>query len=201
MTDYPSIVKKLITTFGRLPNIGPKAAERIVFFLLQQKPEAVKSFTADIETLRKQIKTCETCQSISTQSPCTICSDKKRDHRTICVVAEPQDIYVIEKTGEYSGLYHVLGGVINPVHNITPDSLNIESLLKRIKESRPAVKEVILATNPDIEGESTALHLARKLKSLNVSVSRLAKGLPMGSTIEYADEVTISNALIGRRQI
>lgn len=201
MTKYPESIQRLINTLSNLPNLGPKSAERIVFYLLKQNTEYTQDLSNTIQALKDQIKICSTCYNVSTDDPCDICRDSKRDHSMICVVAEPQDLLVIEKTGEYSGLYHVLGGVLNPVRDISPDQLTISSLLERVQEAKPTIQEVIIATNPDLEGESTAMYLARKLKELSITTTRLARGLPMGSTIEYADEVTVTSALKGRQII
>lgn len=201
MTRYPRVIQKLIDSLIRLPGIGPKAAERIIFFLLKQNGNYTNDLIAAIQSVKQEIKICSTCYNISTSIPCGICSDAQRDSTTICVVAEPQDILVIEKTGEYKGFYHVLGGVLNPVEGTTPDAIKIRELLQRVADPKNKINEVILATNPDLEGESTALYIARKLKELKIKTTRLAKGLPMGSTIEYADEMTISSALKGRQEV
>ncbi|MFA5135141.1 MAG: recombination mediator RecR [Patescibacteria group bacterium] len=199
MAKYPESIQRLIDTLSNLPNLGPKSAERIVFHLLKQDREYIRNLSGTIQALKDQIKICSTCFNVSTGNPCDICRDRKRNRGMICVVAEPQDLLVIEKTGEYSGLYHVLGGVLNPVRDISPDKLTIGALLERVRSARPKASEVIIATNPDLEGESTAMYLARKLKELGVKTTRLARGLPMGSAIEYADEVTVSSALKGRQ--
>lgn len=201
MTTYPEPIKKLIDLLTRLPGLGPKSAERIVFHLLKNGNDFSGQLTKAVAELKKSVVVCTRCFNISTTNPCPICTDQKRDQSTVCVVAEPSDLLAIEKTGEYQGLYHVLGGVLNPVENVTPDRLKINELLTRIKQSRTTIKEVILATNPDLEGESTAMYLTRQLKTLPVKVTRLAKGLPMGSDLEYADDITITSALKGRQQI
>ncbi len=201
MPTYPEQLKKAIDTLARLPGLGPKSAERLVFYLVKNGNHTVDTLLEQLATLRRDIKVCSTCGNIDTTDPCSICRDTKRDHATLCVVAEPQDITVIERTGDFTGRYHVLGGVLNPVNNITPEKLRIDQLLKRIQTATPRISEVIIATNPDLEGESTAMYLARKLKPLQVKLTRLAKGLPMGATIEYADEITISNALKGRQPL
>ncbi len=199
MNQHPSLIKSLIDKLTRLPGIGPKAAERIVFYLLKQNNKFIDELNQNINSLKSEVKLCSQCFNISTQDLCPICGDAKRDKSIICVVAEPQDVLVIEKTGEYNGLYHILGGVLNPIENITPDKLKIKELAGRIKKN--GVKEIIIATNPDLEGESTSMYLARQLKPLKLKITRLARGLPMGSTIEYADEVTISSALKGRQEV
>jgi len=199
MNQHPPLIKSLINKLTQLPGLGPKAAERIVFYLLKQNNKFIDELSQNINSLKSEVKLCSQCFNISTQDLCPICGDPKRDKSIICVVAEPQDVLVIEKTGEYNGLYHILGGVLNPIENITPDKLKIKELVIRIKKN--GIKEIIIATNPDLEGESTSMYLARQLKPLKLKITRLAKGLPMGSTIEYADEVTISSALKGRQEV
>lgn len=199
MNNFPDSIKKLIDKFTQLPGIGPKAAERIVFYLQKKDNNFSNDFSNLLNNLKKDIINCSICFNVTINDPCNICSDTSRDKNTICVVADPQDINVIEKTNDYQGLYHVLHGTLNPAEQITPEKLKIKELIDRIKNN--GIKEVIIATNPDLEGESTALYLARSLKNFNVKTTRLAKGLPMGSTIEYADEITISNALKGRQEL
>ncbi|MBU0598072.1 recombination mediator RecR [Patescibacteria group bacterium] len=201
MKTYPETINKLLNTLSHLPGLGPKSAERIVFHFLKQDDKFTREFVKNLTDLKKEIKTCSQCFNITVNDPCFICQDTKRDCHIICVIAEPQDVLIIEKTGEYKGLFHILGGVLNPVEGITPDKLKIKELISRIKTSPTPIKEIIIATNPDLEGESTAMYLTRHLKPLNIKISRLAKGLPMGSTIEYADEVTVSNALKGRQTL
>ncbi len=201
MEQYPDSINQLIKLFIKLPGFGPKSAERAVFYLIKQRPDYTHAIQSALHRLRDEVKICSVCHTVDTADPCRICSDTKREQRIICVVATPQDVLTIEKTGEYTGLYHVLGGVLNPVDNVTPDKLHIRSLLQRIQTNKPRFREVILATNPDLEGESTALYLHRQLKEMPVKVTRLAKGLPMGATIEYADDVTIASAMQGRREL
>jgi len=201
MANYPPAIQKLIASLVRLPGLGPKAVERIVFYLLKQNSAYTNELITAIQSVKQKIKICNTCYNIDTSNPCSICSDSKRDPTTICVVAQPQDILIIEKTGDYTGLYHVLGGVLNPIEGTTPDAIKIRELLQRVAARQNTINEVILATNSDLEGESTALYIARKLKELQIKTTRLAKGLPMGSTIEYADEVTLSSALKGRQEV
>ncbi len=201
MITYPDQIKKAIDTLARLPGLGPKSAERLVFYLVKNGNHTVDTLLEQLSSLRKEIRVCSTCGNIGTTDPCPICANAKRDASLLCVVAEPQDVSVIEKTGDYSGRYHVLGGVLNPVNQITPEKLRIAPLIQRIKTAQPKIAEIIIATNPDLEGESTAMYLARQLKPLQVKVTRLAKGLPMGATIEYADEVTLSSALKGRQSM
>ena len=184
--NYPSSIQNLINQFSQLPGIGPKTAERFVFHLLKQSPEQLNKFAKDLTQLKNKTVRCSICQNFT-------------DQKTICVVAEPQDIIALEKIGDYQGVYHVLGGLLNSLDNITPDKLTIDKLTERIKNNQP--KEIILALNPNIEGESTALYLTKLLKPLNIKITRLARGLPMGSDLAYADEVTLGSALQGRREI
>lgn len=201
MSKYPDSIQKCIDGLAHLPGIGPKSAERIVFYLLKQGSKTSDELAKNIGTLQKNISLCQQCGNMTDQNPCLLCTDTKRDDAIICVVAEPQDIQVIEKSGEFHGRYHVLGGVLNPVEGMTADRLRIKELVDRIKKNKHTLKEIIIATNPDLEGESTAMYLARQLKPYQLKISRLAKGLPMGATIEYADEITISNALKGRQTL
>jgi len=199
MPKFPEPISNLINEFNKLPGIGPKTSERFVFYLLKQPKEEISRLSQVLENLKDKITYCSACQNISEKNPCYICSDQRRDKKVICVVAESHDMASIENTGEYKGLYHVLGGDLNPLEGITPDRLKIKELLARVKND--GVKEIILALNPDLEGESTILYLTKILKPLNIKTTRLARGLPMGSDLEYADEVTLSNALKGRLEI
>ncbi|RME82392.1 MAG: recombination protein RecR [Caldilineae bacterium] len=192
-------IQRLIEALTRLPGIGPKSASRLAFYLLRAPAEQVQELAAAIGELQESIVYCSRCQNLSQQDPCEICSDPSRDMHIICVVEEPLDVVAIERTGVYHGLYHVLHGVINPVEGIRPEDLRIESLLER-KEKEP-IREVLIATNPTMEGEATAMYLARLLRSGGVRVTRLARGLPVGGDLEYADEVTLSRALEGRREM
>jgi recombination protein RecR len=199
MNSYPDAIKTLIDQLSSLPGLGPKTAERIVFYLLKQGNGTINNLVDSLGQLSQNVTICKNCHNVATHSPCQICSDPKRDKTTVCVVAYPQDVLVIEKTGDYHGLYHVLGGTINPVEGITPEQLKIGELTSRIQKQTPKISEVIVATNPDLEGESTAMYLSRLLKPLKIKVTRLAKGLPMGSDLEYADEITVSSAIKGRQ--
>ncbi|MFZ6035780.1 MAG: recombination mediator RecR [Patescibacteria group bacterium] len=201
MTDYPEQIKQAIASLARLPGLGPKSAERLVFYLVKNGSGPIDTLVTQLTRIRSEIRVCDQCGNIAVQNPCHICNDSARDTTLLCIVAEPQDITIIDKSGDFRGRYHVLGGVIDPADNMTPDKLRIASLIDRIKNSTPPIREVIIATNPDLEGESTAMYLHRQLRSLPITISRLAKGLPMGATIEYADEVTISNALKGRQKM
>lgn len=199
MKRFPEAIQRLLDEFAKLPGIGPKSAERFVFYLLARPPEEVEQFAKTIERARKRVRRCSECCDFAEGDPCQYCGDPSRDRTTICVVAESQDVLAIEKTGEFHGLYHVLGGVLRPTEGMTPDRLRIKELVARVR--RDGVKEIIVATNPDIEGEATALLLARELKPTGVAVTRLAKGLSMGSDVEYADEVTLANALSNRKSM
>lgn len=199
MHQHPRSIKNLIDQFTRLPGIGPKTAERLVFYLLKQDKSRIDSFSDALKTLNNQVTRCSICHNFAEKDPCYICSDPKRDSGLICIVAKPQDLLVIEKTNEFNGLYHVLGGLIDPLEGITPDLLTVRHLVDRIKKD--AVNEVILALNSNMAGETTTLYLTKLLKQFTVAVSRLAQGLPIGSDLEYADEITVSSALKGRRQL
>ncbi len=190
-------VARLVEELSRLPGIGPKTASRLTFYLLRAPKEQVKALSQAIGELREKIVTCEICYNITEESPCDICRDEERDRSLLCVVEEPLDVIAIERT-EYKGLYHVLGGVISPMDGIGPENLKIAQLLRRL-ESEP-VKEVILATNPSLEGESTAIYI-RRLLSSPIKVTRIAHGLPVGGDLEYADQVTLTRALEGRREM
>ncbi|MFH1236381.1 MAG: recombination mediator RecR [Parcubacteria group bacterium] len=199
--QYPKPIQTLIDFFRTLPGVGTKTAERFVLHLVGIPAKERIEFAKAIEEIQNVLHRCRVCSRIDTRDPCAICADSQRDHTTICVVSDQQDVMAIEKTNEFHGVYHVLGGALNPIEGITPDRLTIDQLAERIKNAKPKVKEIILATNPDIEGESTAMFLARKLKPLHVLVSRLARGLPFGSHVEYADDVTLSDALKGRARV
>lgn len=191
-------VARLVEELSRLPGIGPKTASRLTFYLLRAPKEQVKALSQAIGELKEKIVTCEICYNVTEESPCDICRDEERDRSLLCVVEEPLDVIAIERTG-YKGLYHVLGGVISPVEGIGPENLKIAQLLRRL-ESEP-VKEVILATNPSLEGESTAIYIRRLLSSSPIKVTRIAHGLPVGGDLEYADQITLTRALEGRREM
>ncbi len=191
-------VARLVEELSRLPGIGPKTASRLTFYLLRAPKEQAKALSQAIGELRERIVTCQICYNITEASPCDICRDEERDRSLFCVVEEPLDVMAIERTG-YKGLYHVLGGVIAPLEGIGPENLKIVQLLRRLE--RDPVKEVILATNPSLEGESTAMYIRRLLSSSPIKVTRIAHGLPVGGDLEYADQVTLTRALEGRREI
>ncbi|MFT8357056.1 MAG: recombination mediator RecR [Bifidobacterium aquikefiri] len=194
---YDGAIQQLIDSFARLPGIGPKGAQRIAFYLLGADQQEAQELADAITTVKARVRFCEICGNVCESSPCSICSDPRRDHSTICVVEEPKDVMSIERTREFQGVYHVLGGAINPMSNIGPADLRIPSLLERLKTDE--VKEIILALDPNIEGEATTTYLSRLLLPLELKVTRLASGLPVGSDLEYADEVTLGRALSGRR--
>lgn len=202
---YDGIVQDLIDEFGRLPGIGPKSAQRIAFHILQTQNFDVTRLAGLLSDVRERVKFCEVCGNITEQERCSICSDPRRDQSLICVVEEPKDVVAIERTRQFRGLYHVLGGAISPIDGIGPDDLNIHSLMRRLSEGNEAdgtqVKEVIIATDPNLEGEATAAYLSRLLTAIEVPVSRLASGLPVGGDLEFADEVTLGRAFEGRRTV
>jgi len=195
----PAPVTRLIDAFAQLPGIGPKTASRLTFYLLRRPAEQVEALADAIRDLKQKIVFCTVCFNITEQTPCAICRDEGRDRSILCVVEEPLDVVAIDRTGEYRGLYHVLHGAISPVEGIGPDELRINELLARLKDQ--PVQEVLLATNPNLEGEATAMYLSRLLQPLGVRVTRLARGLPVGGDLEYADAVTLSRALEGRREM
>ena len=187
----------LLDELGRLPGIGPKSAQRIAYYLLEADKKQAERLANAIINVKEQVHFCPICFNYATQDVCEICSDPQRDHTKICVVSEPRDITAIEHTGVYHGLYHVLGGVISPMDKIGPEQLHVRELLARLSDVD--VKEVILATNPDVEGETTASYLARTIEPLGITTSRLASGLPVGGDLEYADEVTLGRAIEARQ--
>jgi recombination protein RecR len=191
-------VAKLIDEFSRLPGIGPKTASRLTFFLLRAPKEQSEALADALRELRERTTFCSVCFNITEADPCAVCADEKRDRSVICVVEEPLDVIAIERTRDYRGLYHVLHGTIAPVEGIGPDELRIAELLSRFN-SLPPVREVIIATNPNMEGEATAMYIARQIEGRGVRVTRLARGLPVGGDLEYADEITLSRALAGRQ--
>lgn len=196
---HEGIVQDLIDEFGKLPGIGPKSAQRITFHILQTQSYNPSRLAELLSEIRERVKFCEVCGNVSETELCSICSDPRRDFGLICVVEEPKDVVVIERTRQYRGRYHVLGGAISPIDGIGPDKLRITELMKRV--SSPDIREVILATDPNNEGEATAAYLSRMLTAIEVPVSRLASGLPVGGDLEFADEVTLGRAFEGRTQI
>lgn len=196
---YDGIVQDLIDEFGRLPGVGPKSAQRITFHILQTPTFDVSRLSQLLGELRERVRFCEICGNVSEQDRCGICRDARRDDTFICVVEDAKDVSAIERTREFRGLYHVLGGAISPIAGIGPDDLRITQLMQRLADGR--VQEVILATNPNLEGEATATYLSRLLHTLEIKVTRLASGLPVGGDLEYADEVTLGRAFEGRRSV
>ncbi len=192
-------LQRLLDELGRLPGIGPKSAQRIAYYLLEADAEEARRLAAAILEVKQQVHFCPVCFSYATREKCDVCEDSSRDRASICVVSEPRDVQAIERTGSYRGLYHVLGGVISPMDKIGPDQLHVRELLSRLADEE--VGEVILATNPDVEGETTATYLARQIRPLGVRVTRLASGLPVGGDLEYADEVTLGRAIEARREL
>ena len=190
---------RLIEQFERLPGIGKKTAQRLAFYVLGLPQEKAQECANAILDAKEKIKRCAVCQNLTDQELCAICADPERDHSLICVVAEPKDVIAMERAREYHGVYHVLHGVISPLSHVGPDDLRIRELLSRV--SQGGVREVIMATNPDTEGEATAMYLSRLLRPMDVKVTRLAYGIPVGSQLEYADEVTLLRALEGRQEI
>lgn len=196
-TSNRHTLQRLLDELGRLPGIGPKSAQRIAYYLLEADTEEASRLARAILDLKRQVHFCPICFNYATEDRCEICADASRDCSAICVVSEPRDISAIERTGTYHGLYHVLGGVISPMDKIGPDQLHVRELLARLADG--TVTEVILATNPNVEGETTATYLARIISQLGITTSRLASGLPVGGDLEYADEVTLGRAIEARR--
>lgn len=195
---YDGAIQRLIDAFSKLPGIGPKGAQRIAFYILGSDEREAADLADAITEVKAKVKFCEVCGNVCEASPCPVCLDPRRDHSIICVVEEPKDVMSIERTREYHGLYHVLGGAINPMANVGPSDLNIAKLLERLGDG--SVTEVILALDPNIEGEATTTYLSRLLSQVGIKVTRLASGLPVGSDLEYADEITLGRALSGRRE-
>lgn len=198
MSRYPKPMARLIEELVRLPGVGPKTAQRLAFFLIGQTPTEVQSLAEAIVEAKRKINYCSRCFHLTEEDPCAICSDSKRNHNFICVVEEPRDVIAMERTKSFNGIYHVLHGSISPLEGIGPNQLKVKELVARIS---PEVEEVVLATDPNVEGEATAMYLARLLKPIGVKVTRMAHGMPVGSDLEYVDEVTLSKALEGRREL
>ena len=199
MAYYPEPVARLIDALQRLPGIGPKTAQRLTFYLLKRPTDEVRELGDALLAMKEKITYCRVCFNVTDEDPCRICNDPRRDPNVVCVVEEPNDLLAMERTGEYRGRYHVLLGALSPLDGIGPDDLKIRELLARLEGKETA--EVILATNPNVEGEATALYLAKLLRPLAVRITRIARGLPVGGDLEYADQVTLSKALEGRREI
>ena len=199
MQLFPAALERLTEQFGRLPGIGGKTAQRLAFHVLSLSQEDAEAFAQAILDAKHSVKTCPVCQNLTDQDLCPLCADERRDHSVICVVAEPKDVIAMERARAYNGVYHVLHGVISPLNHMGPDDIRIRELLNRVAQG--GVQEVIMATNPDTEGEATAMYISRLLRTLGVKVTRLAYGIPVGSQLEYADEVTLTRALEGRKEI
>ena len=197
--SLPEPLSRLVERLQKLPGIGAKGAQRLAFHILRNPRDEAELLCDAIRDVKDQVTYCSTCNNITAVDPCVFCTGPTRDHRTICVVEEPQNVMVVEKTREFRGTYHVLMGVLSPLHGVGPDDLKIKGLLERVGAG--GVDEVILATSPTVEGEATALYLARLLKPLGIRVSRIAMGIPVGSDLEYADEVTMTRAMEGRRDL
>ncbi|MDD2859426.1 MAG: recombination mediator RecR [Candidatus Nanopelagicales bacterium] len=196
---YEGVVQDLIDELGRLPGVGPKSAQRIAFHILAADPTDVLRLADALREVKEKVRFCSICGNVAEEPECRICRDPRRDHSVLCVVEEPKDVVAIEKTREFKGRYHVLGGAISPIEGIGPDDLRIRELMVRLADS--GIVEVILATDPNLEGEATATYLARLIAPIGIAVSRLASGLPVGGDLEYADEVTLGRAFEGRRRV
>ena len=199
MQYFPTALQELADQFARLPGIGGKTAQRLAFHVLELDDSDAKAFAEAILAAKQTVHTCPVCQNLTDREVCPICDNEMRDRSTICVVAEPRDVIAMERSREFNGLYHVLHGVISPLNHVTQDDIRIKELLMRVASGE--VREVIMATNPDTEGEATAMYISRLLRPMEVKVTRLAYGVPVGSQLEYADEVTLSRALEGRQEI
>lgn len=200
MREYPKTLKIMINELSKLPGIGKKSAERLAFHILSLTDREALNLAGSITEAKKKLNYCSICGNITDKNPCLICSDETRDKKLICVVESPQDVAAIEKIREYDGLYHVLHGSISPAGGIGPSDINLKSLVERLRDN-PDIEEVIVATNPNIEGEATAMYIARLLKPAGIKVTRIAHGIPVGGDLEYADEVTLLKAVEGRREI
>jgi len=196
---YPEPIAKLIDSFMKLPGIGPKTAVRLAFFVLEMNEDDVYDFAKALVGAKRDLLYCSVCHNITDRDPCSICDDSGRDRSVICVVEEPKDVIAMEKMKDYHGLYHVLHGAISPMDGIGPEDIKVPELIKRLQDD--TVQEIILATNPNVEGEATATYIARLVKPVGIKISRIAHGLPVGGDLEYADEVTLSKALEGRREL
>ena len=199
MQYFPAALQELADQFARLPGIGGKTAQRLAFYVLGLPQQEAQAFADAILTAKKEVHTCPVCQNLTDREVCPICSDELRDSSIICVVADPKDVIAMERSREFNGVYHVLHGVISPLNHVTQDDIKIRELLSRVASGQ--VREIIMATNPDTEGEATAMYISRLLRPMEIKVTRLAYGVPVGSQLEYADEVTLSRALEGRQEI
>jgi recombination protein RecR len=212
MTKLPTSLQKLINELGKLPGIGPKTAQRLAFYLFKQDKIDLDSLSQTVARVKDGIIFCSVCHNMGESDPCVTCRDDKRDHSIICVVEEPMDAQAIDKGGQFKGVFHVLGGVLNPLEGVGPESLEIDSLVNRVRVGdgfkpfptgeKTEIKEIIIATNPSLEGETTAMHLSKVIRSANpsIKITRIARGLPMGGDLEYADDITLMRAMEGRRE-
>lgn len=196
---YPEPVGRLIGELTKLPGIGPRSAQRLAFYILEQPVTAIEQLARSIVEARQKTRYCSTCWNITAADPCPICASSYRDHSTVCVVQDPRDLIAMEKTREYKGVYHVLGGAISPMDGIGPDDIRLKELLARLQQGK--IKELILATDPNVEGEATAMYIAKLVKPLGIKVTRIAHGLPVGGDLDYVDQVTLIKALEGRREM
>lgn len=199
MSLFPESFERLTEQFARLPGVGMKSAQRMAFYILGLPEDEAAAFAQAVMDAKRLVHRCKICQNLTDSEICSLCSGAKRDHKLICVVSEPRDVTALERSREYTGVYHVLHGVISPIRHIGPDDITVKELLSRLKEG--AVEEVIMATNPDTEGEATAMYISRLIKPLGVKVTRIAYGIPVGSNLEYADDATLFRALEGRREM
>lgn len=199
MREFVPPLERLVDEFAKMPGIGRKSAHRLAFYILGITENDAKKLTDAISDAKNKIHYCSICQSFTDEDPCQICTSPKRDHSTICIVETPRDVIAMEKTNEFKGLYHVLHGAISPMDGISPDDLKIKELIKRISENE--ISEIIMATNPSVEGEATAMYLAKLIKPFDIKVTRIAHGIPVGCDLEYTDELTLARALEGRREI
>jgi recombination protein RecR len=196
---YEGVIQELIDELGRLPGVGPKSAQRIAFYLLQADEDQAKRLAEVLTEVKERVRFCDQCGNVAEAELCNICRDPRRSKASICVVEESKDVQAIERTREFKGLYHVLGGAISPIEGIGPDNLRIKELVSRLAD--PEIKEIIIATDPNLEGEATATYLTRMLSPMGITISRLASGLPVGGDLEYADEITLGRAFEGRRTV
>jgi recombination protein RecR len=196
---YEGVIQELIDELGRLPGVGPKSAQRIAFYLLQADEDQAKRLAEVLTEVKERVRFCQQCGNVAEAELCNICRDPRRSKASICVVEESKDVQAIERTREFKGLYHVLGGAISPIEGIGPDNLRIKELVARLAD--PEIKEIIIATDPNLEGEATATYLTRMLSPMGITISRLASGLPVGGDLEYADEITLGRAFEGRRTV
>jgi recombination protein RecR len=199
----PKTISALVDSFQKLPGIGPKSAQRLTYYLLHVPQSQLDEFAENLSKLKKDTLVCSVCKNVNDTNPCSICSDATRDHSVVMVVEEPLDVLAFERTGKYKGLYHVLHGAINPLENIGPDEIFVQDFLDRVKSKKENIKEVIIATNPTMEGEATAMYLKKQLtvKNPHLKITRLGMGVPTGADLEYADEVTLTQAIEGRREL